>query len=49
MCNNPYRRSARIHLSAMIPIIEGIKIEDNAKVEKIAPNCPKVHPLPTVQ
>ena len=33
----------------MIPIMEGMRIEERAKVEKIAPNCPKVQPFPTVQ
>src|SRR6185295_10989683 len=36
--NSPYRRSALIHLSAMMPAIDGMNSEAMPIVEKIAPN-----------
>jgi hypothetical protein len=33
----------------MMPIMEGMRIEESARVEKMAPNCGKVQPLPSVQ
>src|SRR6478735_5111021 len=38
ICRRPYSRSALIHLSAMIPAIDGMNSEAMPIVEKIAPN-----------
>jgi hypothetical protein len=45
MCRIPYSFSVFIHLSAIIPVMGGIKIEAIASVEKIAPNCAPVQPF----
>jgi len=45
MWRMPYSFSALIHLSAIMPVKAGIKRDDSASVEKIAPNWGKVHPL----
>ncbi|CAM5374585.1 hypothetical protein RLIN73S_07233 [Rhodanobacter lindaniclasticus] len=37
ICSMPYRRSALIHLSATMPISEGMNSEAMPMVEKIAP------------
>src|SRR5512147_1612754 len=38
ICSAPYRRSALIHLSAMMPAIDGMNSAAMPMVEKIAPN-----------
>src|SRR5215217_8514399 len=44
-CITPYNFSAFTYLSAIIPVMVGIKMAEIPIVEKIAPNCAPDHPL----